>query len=118
MSNKDKLRALTVGAHKEFGKEVVEFDGEKFLIKQPTVKQRNMIFQAAKIASGDAEKIDLAKMQILATIYCVCTEDGEPIFTLEDYESLENQPCGGFIDEFSPVVMKLMNVEAEAKAKN
>lgn len=115
---RDKLRAATVGAAKVFGEEIIEYQGEKFKIRQPSVQQRAMIMQAAKIATGDVEKIDLAKMQIWATICCVYTEDGEAVFSQEDYASLENQPCGGFIDEFAPVVMKLMNVEAEEKAKN
>jgi hypothetical protein len=115
---RDKLRAATVGSAKSFGEEIVEYQGEKFKVRQPSVLQRSMIMQKAKIISGDAEKIDLAMMQIWATICCVYTEDGEAVFSQEDYASLENQPCGGFVDEFAPIVMKLMNVEAEAKAKN
>jgi hypothetical protein len=115
---RDKLRAATVGAPKIFGKEIIEYLGEKFEVRQPSVGQRAMIMQKAKLASGDVEKMDLAKMQIWATICCVYTEDGEAVFSDEDYDSLENQPCGGFVDEFSPVVLRLMNVEAEEKAKN
>jgi hypothetical protein len=118
MSNRDKLRELTVGAPKKFGEEIVEYGGEKFLVRQPSVGQRAAIMQASKMITGDVEKIDLAKMQIWATICCVYTEDGENVFTNEDYASLEAQPCGGFIDEFAPVVMRLMNVEAAEKAKN
>lgn len=115
---KNKLRSLTVGATKIFGEEIVEYQGEKFKIKQPSVMQRAMIFQAAKLASGDTEKMDLAKLQIYATICCTYTVDDELIFTQEDYVSLENQPCGGFVDTFAPIALRLMNTEAEEKAKN
>lgn len=115
---KDKLRSLTVGSAKIFGEEIVEYQGEQFKIRQPSVAQRAQIMQAAKIATGDAEKIDLAKMQVWATICCTYTMENESVFTFEDYDSLENQPCGGFVDEFAPIALKLMNVEAEDKAKN
>lgn len=115
---KNKLRALTVGSAKVFGEEIVEFQGEQFKIRQPSVAQRAMIMQQAKIASGDVEKIDLAKMQVWATICCTYTMENESVFTQEDYQSLEQQPCGGFVDEFAPIALRLMNVEAEEKAKN
>lgn len=115
---RDKLRAATVGAAKSFKEEIVEYQGEKFKVRQPSVLQRNMIMQKAKVMSGDVEKMDMAKMFAWATICCVYTEDDEPVFTNDDCPSLEEQPCGGFVDEFAPVVMRLMNVEAEEKAKN
>lgn len=115
---RDRLRAATVGAAKTFAEEIVEYQCEKYKVRQPNVLERSMIMQKAKIAAGDAEKVDLAKLYVWATIYCVYTEDGELIFTHEDYDSLERQPCGGFVDVFAPVVMKLMNVDAEEKAKN
>lgn len=119
MSNRDKLRSLTVGAPKVFGEEIVEFGGEKFLVRQPSVGQRSAIMQASKMITGDVEKISLEKLQIWATICCVYTEDGkENVFTEEDYADLSTRPCGGFVDEFAPVVMRLMNVEAQEKAKN
>lgn len=115
---KNKLRSLTVGAAKIFGEEIVEYQGEQFKIRQPSVAQRAQIMQQAKIATGDVEKFDLAKMQVWATICCTYTMENDPVFTQEDYASLENQPCGSFVDTFAPVALRLMNVEAEEKAKN
>jgi hypothetical protein len=118
ISLRDKLRAKTVGAKKEFRQEEVLFDGETFIVKQPSVLQRGQILQKSKAQVGDAEKLDTAQLFAWATIHCVYTPDGEQVFDEKDYESLVNQPAGGFVDTFGAAAMKLMNVDTEQIAKN
>lgn len=119
MSDINKLRAITVGAAKQFKKEIKEWEGEKFEIRQPSVGQRASIMQRAKVATGDVEKMDLAELQIWSTICCVYDpESGDSVFNEADYDSLKNQPSGSFVDEFAQIALKLMNVEAGEAGKN
>lgn len=119
MTLREKLRAKTLGAKKTFKTETVEFDGEQFEIRQPSVAQRAAILQAAKAQLGDAEKVDVAKLQVWATICCTYVPGEEaPVFTEKDVDDLMKLPSGSFVDEFSSVALKLMNVEAAEAAKN
>jgi len=118
-SMRDILRAKTVGAKKQFKSEIVEWDGEKFEIRQPSVGQRGKILQASKVQTGDVEKMDFAKLQAVAVICCTYVPGtNEQVFEEADLDALMELPAGSFVDEFSQVALRLMNVEAEVAAKN
>ncbi|HHW13401.1 MAG TPA: hypothetical protein GXX28_00525 [Firmicutes bacterium] len=117
VSMRDKLRAATVGAAKNFKSEVVEYAGHKFIVRQPSVAQRGEILKRSKISTGDVEKMDPGELQVWATVHCVYTEEGERVFEEADAESLRNEPSGGFVDAFSEVAIRLMNM-GEQTAKN
>lgn len=123
MSTRDRLRAKTVGAAKRFREEIVEFEGEKFIVRQPSVAQRSAILQRARVATNDkgqlAAEMDMAALQVWATICCTyATGEEKPLFEEGDVESLMGQPSGGFVDLFGNTALKLMNVEAENDGKN
>lgn len=128
---RSKLRTITIGRPANFAKEVVEIDGEKIEVRQPSVKTRSILMKKSrdtsktKLDKGEVSAedvlatIDYGKMQVLAVIYC-CFVPGtdEQIFSEEDYEALINQPAGGFVDDLSNVAMNLMNAKPEEDAKN
>lgn len=119
VSLRDKLRSKTVGAKKQFKSEIVEWDGEQYEIRQPSVGQRGRILQAAKVQTGDAEKMDLAKLQVMATVCCTYVPgEDTPVFEEADIEALMELPAGSFVDEFAQVALRFMNVDAEEAAKN
>jgi hypothetical protein len=120
-SMRDKLRAKTVGAAKTFKSEKVLFDGEEFIVRQPSVTQRGEILKKSKISTGDIERMDPGELQVWATIHCVYTPptpelpNGEQVFEEADAESLRGEPSGGYVDAFSEIALKLMNVGEEAE---
>lgn len=121
MSLRDKLRAKTVGGKKIFKKEIVEWDGDSYEIRQPTVAVRSKIMDKAgidigSVASGaDKEGDSWSMMQCWLCIECVYEpENSQRIFDDADLENLMDQPSGGFVDRFSGVAMRLMNMAAES----
>lgn len=114
---RDRLRAKTLGAGGKRQEEIIEIDGEKFVVRQPTVAQRSDILRKSKATTGDTERIDLAEMQVWAVIHCVYTTEGDQVFEPADYEALRNQPTGGFVDTLGAAALRMMNVAA-VEAKN
>lgn len=87
---------------------IVEFAGEKFAIKAPSVADRSRIL-AAGGANPDGSVKDLGKMQVAATIACVLDpETNAPCFKPEDEEALLQAPSGGLVDVLSRHVMARM----------
>ena len=121
MSKRDSLRKLTVGAEKNFASEIVEYNGDEFEIRQPSVSVRSKILKKSSLSDDidDLGKVEFDKMQIYAVIYCTFIPGtDELVFDESDIPSLREQPTGSFVDEFAAVAMKLMNVKPEADAKN
>ncbi len=125
-SSVDKLRAATVGSTKNFASEKVEWNGNEFEIRQPSVAKKSKIMSKCRIplSEGDESEfttasLDYGEMQVWSVIYCTFDpETGERIFEEDDYPNLREQPSGGFVDRFSSVAMRLMNVQPEEDAKN
>jgi len=118
-SMRDILRAKTVGAKKQFKSEIIEWNGEKFEIREPSVRQRAKILQASGAQSLDPNDIDLAKFQTLAVIYCTYIPGtNERVFEEGDLEALMEMPSGTFVDDFAQIAFKYLNVQPEVAAKN
>ena len=115
-SLRDKLRAKTLGSSKR-KEETVEIDGDTFIVRQPTVAERALILRKSGATSGEADKVDIAEMQVWAVIQCVYTPDGERVFEEADYEALRNAPTGSYVDKLAAEALRLMNV-AEVEGKN
>jgi uncharacterized protein (UPF0179 family) len=116
-SMRDKLRAKTVGAPKNFKSEKVVIDGETFVVLQPSVKARGEMYKRSKISTGDVERIDMGELQVWAVINCTYTTDGEKVFEEADADNLREQPCDSFVDELGEVALKLMRM-GETEGKN
>jgi len=116
-SLRDRLRAKTLGAGGKRKEEIVEIDGETFIVRQPTVAQRSDILKRSKANTGDTERVDIGEMQVWAVIHCTYTPEGEQVFEEADYDALKNQPTGGFVDQLGAAALRLMNVAA-VDAKN
>jgi hypothetical protein len=90
-----------------------------FLLKQPTVAQRNRILAEVRSNSrgGDVDAAGIGKSQALAVILCALDPTTEqPVFEEADLESLLAMPAGGFLDELSAAAMQLMT-DGEQAAK-
>lgn len=104
---------------------IVEHNGYKLEVRQPSLGARNAIYKAAQIsAESDAESpngkakhkvqvnFDLGKMQIIAVIACTYfPETDTKVFNDLDFETLTSQLAGGGIDKLVTAAMDLLNVK-------
>ena len=100
-------------------RETGENEELEFLLRQPTVAQRNRILaesQAVK-KGGDVDAGGIGRAQAMSVILCALDPlDKSPAFSDGDLESLLNLPAGGWLDELSSQAMGLMS-EGEQAAK-
>ena len=135
MSNlRDKIRAKTVGSSKHFRKKLVKYeppiydtkevalgDGTKYIeeiivghdepifveVRQPSIGERNEVF-SKNLGSGDVN-LELILYMAMKQTYVPGTN--ERVFEPADYDTLKDQPAGGFVDQFGNAALELMNVE-------
>jgi hypothetical protein len=119
VSKRAELRALTVGAPKQFKTKLVQVGDAQFEVRQPSIKSRSDIFKAAKAWGGDKDKLDVAVLQVEAVIRCTF-EPGSTTLVFEeaDRQSLLEQPSGSFVDELSAAALAMLNVDEEDLRKN
>ena len=121
MADRGLLRSITVGSKREFKKELLEWEGNQFEIRQPSVRQRSEILKKARMTVGDDEgvSVDIAAMQVWSVICCVyAPDDTKPLFSDGDFESLLDMPAGSFVDKFATVAMSYINTNVEEVEKN
>lgn len=67
----------------EFRKEIVEYEGQKWLVKQPDERTLQMIYSMAR-QEDPTQPIDRAKLMIWSLMYCVLDPETEQrVFTPE-----------------------------------
>ena len=119
MSIRDNLRSKATNG--KFRTKIVEVEGERVLVKQPSVRGRRDLMNKATKENG---QVDLAEFLIWGLINnCYVPEDakgadgkkdpdaGKRIWEDTDYDSLMEQPAGGTLDELGSVAAELLNVE-------
>lgn len=117
--NRDTLRQATLGAKKTFRSEIVEFEGSSFEIRQPTIKARAELRAKCTSTKNEGVAFDMFEFLVWAVIHNTFVPGtDERVFDDTDYDSLVKSPTGGFVDEFSEVAAKLINVETSSKKKN
>lgn len=120
ISLRDKLRAKVAESAGKFKCEIVSFEGEEFMVRQPSVAQRGAILERARVRAANDKEVEMntAELNVWAVICCTYTPEGEPVFTERDAQMLRDAPAGGIVDALSAAALKLMNAEAESDAKN
>ena len=92
-SKRDKLRSLTVGGNKTFSKHIVEYGGEQFEFRTPTVGTFRRIRNLATL-DGEADE---AAIVIWGIIYfCYVPGTDERVFDDVDFDNFMNSPLNGF----------------------
>lgn len=119
MNLRDALRASTLGTQQTRASELVKLPGGQSVeVRQPTVKQRAAILRAAGI-TDEKSLSDLGALQVTAVIKCSYVPGTQTlVFDASDKDALLECPAGGYVDQLAGVALRLMNVEAEAAAKN
>lgn len=114
MTTRKQTRDALLGAKEEFKAEVVEFNGVKVEIRQPSYKARREIMKRAR----DGDNIDPFEFLVWAVIENTYVESGdEKVFEDTDYEALVSRPVGGFIDKFGEKASELMNLEQDIEER-
>lgn len=117
----DKLRALTIGAAKKFRSEIVEYEGERFLIREPSVGEKEEIQRKCGLLSikadkkgGNSMELPLAKLKVYAMIACVRDpETGDAVFNAADFDALIGQPDSGFMSVLGDKALAMVNGATE-----
>jgi hypothetical protein len=119
-SLRDILRNAVLGAKPNFKTSVVEVDGQKYEIRQPTNKQRSVIMKSSRVENSKGEKeaddLMLTLNAIIALTYVPDTE--EKVFEPTDYDMLSSLPAGGITDKLgNKAIQMLLNVGEDEVGK-
>jgi len=119
-SNRGTLRALTVGAGKKRRSRTVEWAGEKYEVRAPSLRMEAEIKDAAGLKPGDPKSVTFRaalKLRALTVIRCTY-EPGTTVLVFEeaDLDGFEQQGDGGFVDALYTAAVELQAAdEAEGK---
>ena len=114
MSKRNDLRAIALGS-KEFKKEIVEYGGVEFEVRQPSQGGRREVFKKAKDAEGVVDGFEFMLWSVIFNTFSPDTN--ERVFEDADYKTISNQPAGGLIDKLGEVAGKLMGTEDDIEKK-
>ncbi len=114
MPDKKDLRNNLFSQAIALDKRLIEINGEKYEIRQPTIAQRNEI--TIRCQQGD-HIIDGLAYQLWGVIMFTYNPDtNERVFEDTDYEQLANMPTGSFVDVIAQSILEVSNVDiSEAK---
>ncbi len=124
MTSRDKLRAASVGAKKNFRNQIVEWGDVEFEVRQPTVGAKSEIMRKARVPMTDNPeeaigKIDYAAMQAWSVIFCTFVPGtDERLFDDTDFNSIIDSPSGGYVEKLGRAAMELLNEAPIEDAKN
>jgi len=115
---RDRLRSKTLGAKKVFLKKLVEHEGDKFEIRQPTLRERSKVRKRCTSMTDDGIEFNMFEFLIWAVIgHTFVPETDEKVFSEEDYDELSDIPAGGWFDEFAEKASELCNVSTDGEKK-
>lgn len=107
MSTKNDIRNATLGAEKKFRRETVTIGEHEVEVRQPSIRSRKELINSVTNEFGE---IDNMEFYVRAVIHCTYTLDtNERVFDETDYESIMEQPTGGWVDEIATKALDLIN---------
>lgn len=115
MSIRDNLRSKILGKSHVFKSEVVEYDGDQYEVRQPSVKSRKMLFKKCMSEDGRIDTGDFIAWGVIYNTFVPGTD--ELVFEETDYEVLMSLPSGGILDKLGTVASAMLNVEDEPVEK-
>ena len=117
-TKRDDLRAKTLGDSPKFRHKIIEYKGERYEMRQPTVRARSEIIRRA-MYGNDGNAVDMLAAMVWAVIFNTYVPGTDTqVFADTDYDALMAKPTGGFIDTFGEVATGLMDVDSEIKKNN
>jgi DNA-binding protein YbaB len=114
---RDRLRQKTLGSSVVESSMKVEWDGDTYEVRSPSLAQQKRIRNASVDAkSGDSDDI---KALVLGLIECIYVPDtNEKVFEKADVESLMERSTNGFVGVFMKALGKLSKVDIDETKKN
>lgn len=113
----DELRASTIGAKHVFKSKIVEHDGKKYEIRQPSIGLRSELRTLASNVEAGGLKFNMLAFLVHAVIKMTYVPGTDIlVFGETDYEAILAQPTGGYMDSFSEVASELLNIEDKNNA--
>lgn len=105
------LRSKLLGSKANFKTEEVEYEGDKYFVREMSLKERRKLVKRCSDSEG---KLDGTLFQIHSIILAVKDEKGKPVFEESDAEALEEMPASsGFVGVFSDAIAKLVGGDEE-----
>ncbi len=124
MELRNKLRTATIGAVKKPRSRVIEINGEKLEVRQPTIKQRDALrdkcVDKIPLDNGDFEmKLNSIAYQIWGVIlFTYIPGTNEKVFEAADFDIMANSFTGSFVDDLYEVFVELSNVDIKHEKKS
>lgn len=127
---RDRIRGRFLGSHSTRNSKIVEIDGEKVLIKAPSIAAQDRLndasgFELVPSPDGDPKKatarIKHPMVGAVAAVMecCFDPESGERLFDEADRESLLNdEGMGGWLLRLSTEVQSVIGLKPAEAAKN
>lgn len=112
---RDLLRSVTVGAPKNFKTEIIEFEGQEFELRQPSIKVLQTIAEKSE-SDGSVGMIDLGIWGMILCTYVPGTND--LVFEEGDYKEIISHPKSKFIEELSSKAIELISIDPVVMEKN
>lgn len=115
LSTRDRLRAATLGEKRVFRRVEVEYGGNKFELRQPSIRMR----QRMNSKCTDGKVFEFEMFVLYAIIECTYVPGtDERVFGDADFDTIVDAPPGGFLDALIEAILPLLNVEDERKKKS
>lgn len=107
--SRQELRDAIFKEASQFKTKEVEVVGNTYLIRQPSVGERNKLSERATDANGNFDPMEFVVWGAIGHV--LHPETKEPVFEETDYDLLMGMPAGGAIDRFFEEIMNIFNVE-------
>lgn len=120
LSARDKIRNATMGKTPEFKNVIKKYNGVDVEFRQPTIRSRNTLNTiCSKVNKEDGTvTVDVFEFLVWAVIQNTFVPGtNEKVYEASDYDSLVENPAGGFMDEFGAIAAELVNVDKAAIKK-
>lgn len=110
---RDSLRAHALKSRKP-NKQIVQYDGNEYEIRQPTVGDRTSMLRRCMIGEGSSQSIDPLLTLVWATIYCTYVPGTDiKVFEEADFDGLCNGTAGNSIcDVLGEKILPLVNLQS------
>ena len=113
---REALRKATLGTKRTVKKEIVKLNDLEFEIRQPTILERANLRKKCVTIEDGREVINVFDFLVWSVIEnTYVPETDERVFDAADYDTLMQNPSGGFMDKFGEIASNLMNVDFDAK---
>lgn len=113
--DRDAIRSALFSGAPQFRSQSVELpSGIEVEVRQPTIRVRRELFNQCMDASGNLDANDFLIKSILKNTFVPGTKD-QRVFDDADYDSILNQPTGGWVDQLIDAMSGLTNPENSGK---